>query len=98
MPTSFFEKLVIGLNRYLLFWSFFLFPWRGDKNLIWRKGQRKNEENGQIIVEYVLLLVVAVSIAVLITSLLVSRSADEPGYLIVKWKQIIDAIGSDVVD
>ena len=57
------------------------------------RGQR-----GQIVVEYVLLLVVGVGIAVLITSTMVSRSADRPGFLIKKWVDIIQTIGSDTAD
>jgi hypothetical protein len=55
-------------------------------------------ERGQIVVEYVLLLVVGVAIAVLITSMMVSRSADSPGFLIKKWGDIVKLIGSDTAD
>jgi len=53
---------------------------------------------GQIVIEYVLLLIIAVSIALLITSLLVSRDPDNPGFLINKWSQIINLIGNDPVE
>jgi hypothetical protein len=53
---------------------------------------------GQIIVEYVLLLVIGVSIAILITSTMVSRNSDSPGFLVKKWVDIIQFIGADHAD
>ncbi|MCB0385457.1 MAG: hypothetical protein KDD43_08695 [Bdellovibrionales bacterium] len=53
---------------------------------------------GQILVEYVLLMVVAISVALLITSVMVSRNADQPGFLIAKWYEIIREIGNDPAD
>lgn len=50
-------------------------------------------------VEYVLLLSIAVSIALIIVSLLIKRDPDEPensGALIRKWQQMQDAIAKDV--
>ena len=55
-------------------------------------------ERGQIIVEYVLLLVIAVGAATLIVSQLVSRDPDEPGIIIGKWQQILTVIGQDLPD
>jgi len=53
---------------------------------------------GQILVEYVLLMVVAISLALLITSFMVSRNSDRPGFLIAKWYAIIAEIGTDPSD
>ncbi|MGE4131722.1 MAG: hypothetical protein AB7F86_08785 [Bdellovibrionales bacterium] len=53
---------------------------------------------GQIVVEYVLLLVVGVSVAALITSTMVSRNPESPGFLVRKWVEIINYIGSDTAD
>jgi len=55
-------------------------------------------QGGQIIVEYVLLLVVGVGLAILITSTIVSRNPDSPGFLVKKWFDIIEAIGKDTAD
>jgi hypothetical protein len=55
-------------------------------------------EGGQIVVEYVLLLVVGVMVAVLITSTMVSRNPNSPGFLVKKWLDIIQAIGADKAD
>lgn len=49
-------------------------------------------------VEYVLLLVIAVGIAALLTSRLVSRNADNPGILVAKWHSILQVVGDDVPD
>lgn len=65
---------------------------RSSKNLILRR------EHGQIVVEYVLLLVVGVSIAALITTTMVSRSPESPGFLVRKWLEIIQFIGEDTSD
>lgn len=48
--------------------------------------------------EYVLLLVIGVGVAVLITSQMVSRNPDSPGFLIKKWVDILNVIGSDTPD
>ena len=53
---------------------------------------------GQIVVEYVLLLVIGVSLAFLITSQMVSRSPENTGFLVKKWAAIIKAIGADPAD
>lgn len=73
---------------------------RSEKTSFLRKGQRANGSSGQIVVEYILLLVACVGIAVLITSTMVSRSPNEgeQGFIVVKWMQIIQTIGKDVVD
>jgi hypothetical protein len=55
-------------------------------------------KRGQIVVEYVLLLVVATGVAALLVSQLVSRNSDNPGVLTSKWNSILITIGSDVPD
>ncbi len=59
--------------------------------------QLKNNK-GQIVVEYILLLMVGVAIATMVTSLLVSRSSENPGYLTTKWRKIIEVIAEDTQD
>ena len=53
---------------------------------------------GQVVVEYVLLLVIAVAIATLITRELVKRDAESPGILVKKWDDILKTIGDDIPD
>jgi len=50
---------------------------------------------GQVIVEYVLLLVVAVALATIIVTQVVQRNPDSPGFLIKKWGEIQKTIGDD---
>jgi hypothetical protein len=50
------------------------------------------KQSGQVVVEYVLLLIVAVAMATIIISALVKRDPDNPGFLIQKWYQIQQAI------
>ena len=60
---------------------------------------RKSSEKGQIVVEYVLLLSIAVTIALIIVSQLIKRDPDDPensGAMIRKWQQMQDAIAKDV--
>ena len=54
--------------------------------------------SGQIVVEYLLLLVVATVIALLISSQMVSRNSQAPGFLIQQWNMIITTIGADYAD
>ncbi len=53
---------------------------------------------GQIVVEYVLMLLVAISIAALMINLIASRSEDDPGFLIKSWNGIITTISNDKTD
>lgn len=68
--------------------------------LITMKAISKNTRSskGQVALEYILLLVVAVGIALFLTRSLVYRSADEPGMIIKAWHSITEAIGSDTAD
>lgn len=58
----------------------------------------KKKRAGQVVVEYVLLLVLAVSLAFLLVSLVVSRDQNNPGFLISKWVSLIQMIGLDQAD
>ena len=57
-----------------------------------------SNQSGQIILEYVLLLVIGVAVAATLTTLLVSRNPDSMGMIVMKWTQITQAIGSDTAD
>lgn len=69
-----------------------------------RQGKRKTRfgqlrsSRGQIVVEYVLLLIISVVIAMLITTYMVSRNAESPGFLIQTWRAMIDTLGADRAD
>ena len=55
-------------------------------------------QRGQIVVEYVLLLIIGVTVAIIITSTMVSRNPESPGFLVKKWLDIIQTIGADTAD
>ncbi len=55
-------------------------------------------ERGQVVVEYVLLLVASVTVALLITRLMVGRDPGNPGFVISAWNQIVQEIGADKAD
>lgn len=55
----------------------------------------KKNHSGQVVVEYVLLLSVAVVMATIIVSQIVQRDPDNPGFLVKKWAEILTTIGSD---
>lgn len=66
--------------------------------MLTRLKVNQSNQSGQIVLEYVLLLMVGVTIAALFTTLLVSRNPQSPGMLIAKWVQIINVIGADPAD
>lgn len=55
-------------------------------------------KKGQVVVEYVLLLVIAVSLAYLLVSELASRNSDNAGFLVAKWNRILEVVGDDMPD
>lgn len=60
--------------------------------------QKRSQQKGQVIIEYVLLLVIAVSLAALITKELVSREDGNEGALVLKWQSLLKVIGDDLPD
>ena len=55
---------------------------------------RKGDERGALILEYVLLLMGCVALALVVRSFF--SLGEEPGVFIAKWKAIIELIGSDM--
>lgn len=62
------------------------------------KRSLRQSQAGQIVVEYVLLLAIAVSIAVLMTRTLISRTEGGEGFVIKAWQELVDQIGADKAD
>ena len=56
---------------------------------------RLRRQSGQVVIEYMLLLVLVTSLGAVMIKGLVSRSADEPGLLVDKWHSIIKTIADD---
>jgi hypothetical protein len=59
---------------------------------------KRGQISGQVVIEYILLLIISVAIAILIIDTMVSRSPEGPGFLIVKWTKLIRFIGSDPIE
>ncbi len=62
------------------------------------KNLRGRDQSGQVIIEYVLLMVIAVTRAVTLTKELVSRNPDSPGVLVSAWQNILGTVGDDLPD
>lgn len=54
--------------------------------------------SGQIVIEYILLLVVAVTISAILVRGLANRSESSPGLVVDKWRKIQAEIGEDLPD
>ncbi len=63
-----------------------------------RKLLRRQRQRGQIVVEYVLLLAITVSLAILITKTLIGRDNGNPGFVLAAWQTLITQIGADLAD
>lgn len=55
-------------------------------------------ESGQVVLEYILLLVISIGIATLLSQQLVSRNVDSPGIITGGWSTMNQAIGQDLID
>lgn len=58
----------------------------------------RQRQSGQIVVEYILILVVSVVIAFTLTNKLIDRDPDNPGMLIKAWTGILQVIAADLGD
>lgn len=68
------------------------------KNLNSSQDGTRLGERGQVVVEYVLLLISSVIVAMLITRLMVGRDPGNPGFVISAWQAIVDEVGRDFAD
>lgn len=57
---------------------------------------RLKREGGQIIIEYILLMVIVVGIAAVIVRGVVHRDKSDPGFLIQAWNELVQTIGADM--
>jgi hypothetical protein len=58
----------------------------------------KRQDTGQIVVEYVLLMIVAVALSALVMRSCVSRQEDQAGMIIQLWDTMVRTIGADTAD
>ena len=56
---------------------------------------KSKSESGQIIIEYILLMVIVVGIAAVIVRGVVHRDKSDPGFLIQAWSELVQTIGED---
>lgn len=61
-------------------------------------GQRGLGDRGQIVIEYVLLMIFAFTIAAILTRAMVGRDKDNPGFVIEAWQAMLQQIGADRAD
>ncbi|QDK38507.1 hypothetical protein [Bdellovibrio sp. NC01] len=53
---------------------------------------------GQVIIEWVLLMVISLGLAAILTKNLVSRDRDDGGVLTTKWNAVLRTVGADIPD
>lgn len=60
--------------------------------------RQRNSQSGQILVEYVLILVILVAISTTIVSRMIGRDPESPGFVIASWNAIANVIAQDNPD
>ncbi|MBX3040141.1 MAG: hypothetical protein KF789_05455 [Bdellovibrionaceae bacterium] len=55
-------------------------------------------KSGQIVIEYMLLLVIAIAISAIMVRGLANRTEGSEGIVVKRWKQIQEEIGNDLPD
>jgi len=63
-----------------------------------RTFARNSKQSGQVLVEYILLMVIAIGLSTLMTKKLISRKTGEVGIITDAWNRILVQIGRDVPD
>ncbi len=58
-------------------------------------SQSIRNRSGQVVIEYILLLVIVTGLGAVIIKGLVSRNSEEPGLLVAKWHSILKTIAED---
>lgn len=73
---------------------------KGIKGYKTRIRLNKKGQEGQLIIEYVLLLTVVTVLASQLISLMIGQGAtpDEQGLVVRKWSDVINAIAADLID
>lgn len=59
---------------------------------------RRRHQRGQIVIEYILLLIITVAIGAILVRGLANRSEGETGLVVDKWRSIQEEIGKDLPD
>lgn len=56
------------------------------------------QNRGQLLLEYVLLIFVVATAAVMLSSALVSRDDADPGIIVYQWNRLLEMVGQDIGD
>jgi len=56
------------------------------------------QNRGQLIVEYILLIVIVTVAAAMISKMMVGRGDGSQGVIIIKWTQLLNMVGEDQGD
>jgi uncharacterized protein (UPF0333 family) len=67
-------------------------------NKVRTKSRFKLSEKGQVLIEYILLMVIVISCASILMRALVSRQSGRQGMVIRVWDDIIRTLGNDMPD
>jgi len=59
---------------------------------------KKINQKGQVLVEYMLLLLISVSLATLLVTKLISRKEGSSGIIINSWNKMLKTLGNDLPD
>lgn len=59
---------------------------------------KRKKNSGQVLVEYLLLMVITIGISTVLTKKLISRSNSDTGIIVDAWDRILTQIGRDVPD
>jgi hypothetical protein len=57
--------------------------------------KKAKRQAGQVVIEYILLMVVMAGIGAFLVRSFASRNIDEPGMIVAKWNQILQFIAQD---
>ncbi len=76
----------------------FDFPYARGKRSPGAGQDKRTSQRGQIVFEFVLLLVLSISIATVVSKRMVSRDPENPGFLTGAWAKMSQAIGDDIME
>lgn len=62
------------------------------------KFKFRKSKSGQVLVEYLLLMVIAIGLSTVLTKKLISRKDTETGIITSAWDRILKQIGHDIPD
>lgn len=76
----------------------FDYPLVSGKRSLDGRQDKHASQRGQIVFEFILLMVISITIATMVSKKMVSRDPGDPGFLTGAWARMSQAIGSDIVD